>query len=206
MNSTTTLLTLCSLFFTAACGAVPEDIGIAESELGPATCGNAQMDPGEECDDGDPFLPGQPAVSGDGCSKYCQIERNILVVVNNGDADDHVAVDICHLFWTNLPAGCESLAPDGTPVDSWCPPHTVCRYLASLHADVTVLSFAPVNPAMSWEWSGSGCTGPACSCYFGTFGEVECRADAWLTEGYRPIVFSPDWDDNACAHDPDCNP
>jgi cysteine-rich repeat protein len=33
----------------------------------PATCGNGQLDPGEECDDGN-------AYDGDGCTRLCQIE------------------------------------------------------------------------------------------------------------------------------------
>ena len=43
------------------------DAPVVDAYLPPVPCGNGVIDPGEECDDGN-------AISGDGCSRVCQIE------------------------------------------------------------------------------------------------------------------------------------
>jgi len=63
---------------------------VIDAYLPPVPCGNGMIDPGEECDDGN-------AVSGDGCSRICQVE----------------ACWACGTCGTNLPCVMTPICGDG---------------------------------------------------------------------------------------------
>jgi cysteine-rich repeat protein len=82
---------------TCAAGPVPCTGGCDDTADRCMSCGNGELDPGEECDDGN-------VAGGDGCDAHCRIECETA-----SDCDDGIActVDLCtpRGCWHTFPAG-----------------------------------------------------------------------------------------------------
>jgi cysteine-rich repeat protein len=159
---------------------------------GPATCGDGELTPGEECED-EWFTP-DPPDDGDGCSANCQIEYTIAVIIESRDGDDFAGVQICPLVMTRSPY-CENFA---------CDEYTTCRRVVGKNTDVTIWSW---SPGPSWDWSGHTCNGNfpfECTTYFGAYPE-EVEIAAWDLQGPGPYEFRSDWIYNPCAHESGCD-
>lgn len=94
-------------------------------KVGPATCGDGVLDPGEECDDGN-------VLAGDHCDPTCHIENTAPVAVCTSPTQCNDP-GLCSANITNL--GASSFDPDGDPLSftqSPAGPYSVGQHLVSV--------------------------------------------------------------------------